>query len=114
MGSLSTGRLARRRWSAAGPLSTTVSFSAGPMVRIRFPPAASQTNPHPNRQDLGNHGRSSLRAAMYVADLERTSTCAGTPYSTARASRPARQLPVELRGRDHHAPSRDEKCDDLL
>ena len=42
MGSLSTGRLARRRWSAAGPLSTAVSFSAGPMVRIQFPPAASQ------------------------------------------------------------------------
>src|SRR6516164_8691934 len=42
MGSLSTGRLARRRWSAAGPLSTAVSFSAVPMVRIRFPPAASQ------------------------------------------------------------------------
>ena len=39
---LSTGRLARRRWSAAGPLSTAVSFSAGPLVRIRFPPAASQ------------------------------------------------------------------------
>ena len=41
MGSLSTGRLARRRWSAAGPLSTAVSFSAGPMVRIRFPPPQS-------------------------------------------------------------------------
>ena len=41
MGPLSTGRLARRRWSAAGPLSTAVSFSAGPMVRIRFPPANS-------------------------------------------------------------------------
>jgi hypothetical protein len=41
MGSLSTSRLARRRCSAAGPLSTAVSFSAGPMVRIRFPPAAS-------------------------------------------------------------------------
>ena len=41
MGS-STGRLARGRWSAAGPLSTAVSFSAGPMVRIRFPPAGSQ------------------------------------------------------------------------
>ena len=41
---LSTGRLARRRWSAAGPLSTAVSFSAGPMVRIRFPPAVSQVN----------------------------------------------------------------------
>src|SRR6516162_8093553 len=41
MGSLNTGRLARRRWSAAGPLSTSVSFSAGPMVRIRFPPAVS-------------------------------------------------------------------------
>ena len=41
MGPLSTGRLARRRWSAAGPLSTAVSFSAGPMVRIRFPPAES-------------------------------------------------------------------------
>ena len=40
--SLSTGRLARRRWSAAGLLSTAVSFSAGPMVRIRFPPAKSQ------------------------------------------------------------------------
>src|SRR6516225_1311623 len=38
MGSLSTGRLARRRWSAARPLSTAVSSSAGPMVRIRFPP----------------------------------------------------------------------------
>jgi hypothetical protein len=49
MGSLRTGRLARRRWSAAGPLSTSVSFSAGPMVRIRFPPAESpcltQTRP---------------------------------------------------------------------
>src|SRR6516164_8183347 len=44
MGSLSTGRLARRRWSAAGPLSTAVSFSAGPMVRIRFPPSVSQAN----------------------------------------------------------------------
>src|SRR6516225_3174026 len=31
MGSLSTGRLARRGWSAAGPLSTAVSFSAGPI-----------------------------------------------------------------------------------
>ena len=38
---LSTGRLARRRWSAAGPLSTAVSFSAGPLVRIRFPPPMS-------------------------------------------------------------------------
>jgi hypothetical protein len=28
MGSLSTGRLARRRWSAAGPFSTAVCFSA--------------------------------------------------------------------------------------
>src|SRR6516225_11260827 len=44
MGSLSIGRLAKRRWSAAGPLSTAVSFSAGPMVRIRFPPSASPTN----------------------------------------------------------------------
>jgi len=42
MGSLSTGRLASRRWSAAGPRSKAVSFSAGPMVRTRFPPAASQ------------------------------------------------------------------------
>src|SRR6516225_2733530 len=42
MGLLSTGRLARRRWSAAGPLSTAVSFSAGPMVRIRFSPAVSR------------------------------------------------------------------------
>src|SRR6516162_10912559 len=41
MESLSTGHLARRRWSAAGPLSTAVSFSAGLMVRIRFPPAES-------------------------------------------------------------------------
>src|SRR6516164_4797520 len=41
MGSLSTARLASRRWSAAGPLSTAVSFSAGPMVRIRFPPGRS-------------------------------------------------------------------------
>ena len=31
MGPLSTGRLARRRWSATGPLSTAVSFSAGPI-----------------------------------------------------------------------------------
>jgi len=44
MGSLSTGRLARRRRSAAWPLSTAVSFSAGPMVRIRFPPAESRAN----------------------------------------------------------------------
>jgi|SRR6516165_1163774 len=43
MGSLSTGRLARRRWSAAGALSTAVSFSAGPVVRIRFPPAKSRS-----------------------------------------------------------------------
>ena len=43
MGSLSTGRLARRRWSAAWPLSTAVSFSAGPVVRIRFPPAKSRS-----------------------------------------------------------------------
>ena len=28
-------------WSAAGSLSTAASFSAGPMVRIRFPPAES-------------------------------------------------------------------------
>ena len=42
MGSLSTRRLARRRWSAAGPLSKAVSFAAGPMVRIRFPPAVSR------------------------------------------------------------------------
>ena len=45
----------KHRWSrettmsAAGPLSTAISFSAGPMVRIRFPPAASQTNSRPNR-----------------------------------------------------------------
>jgi len=43
-GVISTGRLARRRWSAAGPLSTAVSFSAGPMVRIHLPPARSQAN----------------------------------------------------------------------
>jgi len=44
MGSLSTGRLARRR-----PPSAAVSFSAGPMVRIHLPPAESpcltQTRP---------------------------------------------------------------------
>ena len=40
LGSLSTSRLARRRWSAAGPLSTAVSFLAGPMVRI-LPPATN-------------------------------------------------------------------------
>src|SRR5271166_3546343 len=40
-GSLNTGRVARRQRSAAGPLSTALSFSAGPMVRIRFPPAES-------------------------------------------------------------------------
>ena len=45
-GSLSTGRLARRRWSAAGPLPTAISFSAGPMVRIRFPPPASPIAPN--------------------------------------------------------------------
>src|SRR6516162_6058586 len=44
MGSLSAGRLARGRWSAARPLSTAASFSAGPMVQIRFPPAVSQAN----------------------------------------------------------------------
>src|SRR6516164_8939194 len=46
-GSLSTGRLPRRRWLGAGPLSTAVSLTAGPMVRIRLPPAAS-----PLRTDL--------------------------------------------------------------
>src|SRR6516162_1017308 len=40
-GSLSTGRLPRRRWLGAGPLSTAVSLAAGPTVRIRLPPAAS-------------------------------------------------------------------------
>src|SRR6516164_988758 len=55
MGSLSTGRLASRRWSAAGPLSTAVSFSAGPMVRIRFPPAESlRTIGSSPRYDVGS------------------------------------------------------------
>ena len=41
MGKLSTGRLAKRRWLGAGPLSQAVSLTAGPMVRIRLPPAVS-------------------------------------------------------------------------
>ena len=75
MGSLSTGRLARRRRSAAGPLSTTVFFSTGPMVRIRFPPALSP-NPlrfggsHPNfapSPEFGpiNGARSTARRYSY-------------------------------------------------
>ena len=40
----------KHRWSrettmsAAGPFSTAISFSAGPIVRIRFPPAQSRAN----------------------------------------------------------------------
>jgi len=44
MGSLSPGRLARRRSLRADPFSTAVSLTAGPMVRIRLPPAASRAN----------------------------------------------------------------------
>jgi|SRR6516162_4280447 len=43
-GSLSTGHLPQRRWLGAGPLSTAVSLTAGPMVRIRLPPAESRAN----------------------------------------------------------------------
>src|SRR6516165_8875539 len=53
-GSLSTGRLARRRWSAAGPLSTTVSFSAGPTVRIRFSPAGVRCELRERRLGAGS------------------------------------------------------------
>src|SRR5271166_2766650 len=48
-GSLNTGRVARRQRSAAGPLSTALSFSAGPMVRIRFPPPVSPQTFGPSR-----------------------------------------------------------------
>ena len=41
MGSLSPGRLARRRSLRADPFSTAVSLTARPMVRIRLPPAES-------------------------------------------------------------------------
>jgi len=39
--SLSSGALARRRWSGAGALPTAVPLTAGPKVRIQLPPAAS-------------------------------------------------------------------------
>src|SRR5215468_10331292 len=40
----SPGRLARRRSLRADPFSTAVSLTAGPMVRIRLPPAVSHAN----------------------------------------------------------------------
>ena len=40
-GIISPGRLARRRSLRADPFSTAVSLTAGPMVRIRLPPAGS-------------------------------------------------------------------------
>src|SRR6266478_5817183 len=40
--SLSSGALARRRWSGAGALPTAVPLTAGPKVRIQLPPAESQ------------------------------------------------------------------------
>jgi len=44
MRSLSAGRLARQRWLSASPLSTAVSLTQGPMVRIRLPLAKSRAN----------------------------------------------------------------------
>jgi hypothetical protein len=38
---ISTDRLARRRWLAAGGSSKAISFTAGPMVRIHLSPAAN-------------------------------------------------------------------------
>jgi len=85
MGSLSTSRLARGRWSAAGPLSTAVSFSVGPRVRIRFPPRVScelgadlRALTSMLRGDIfcrrPNYGRSRNRCSkvVWVRDLEGT------------------------------------------
>jgi hypothetical protein len=80
MGSLSTGRLARRRWSAARPLSTAVSFSAGPMVRIQFPPAVS-------RQTIGS---SAAEPASAVSGLgSAAASCAAVVQYPERRCQPA-------------------------
>ena len=89
-GSLSTGRLPRRRWLGAGPLSTAVSLTAGPMVRIRLPPAVSQANfriPPLARPDLDAS-----------APMKRRVPPAGWRYALVPLSRIGERVRVKLLG----------------
>src|SRR6516225_7864258 len=58
-----------------GPLSTAVSFSAGPMVRIRFPPAVSphlvRTRPEPVENSFRHHWLSPLITECSMVDQKR-------------------------------------------
>jgi hypothetical protein len=58
----------RRQWLAAGLVRTAVSFTAGPTVRIRFPPAASRVRTRPSSLRLAARETPAGEAGVFKPD----------------------------------------------